>query len=85
MWRQVVDGAPLMTRKEETVPAQVQEFVDKWTFDMPNPSPKSSNYNVTPHFSKLVEILQSCETQDLAFRGVIMSASSPVVSSILVH
>ena len=55
---------------------EIQETVETWTFDMPNPSPKSSNFNVSPHFSKLVEVLQCSETQDDSFRGLIIGQSN---------
>ena len=83
MWRKVVEGAAVLIRDEETVPPELQEVVESWTFDMPNPSPKSSNFNVTPHFSKLVDILQNCETQNPSFRGLVMSSCQLVLAASL--
>lgn len=54
------------------MPTSMKELVESWTFDMPNPNPLSSNYNVSPQFTKLVEVLQACETHDDTFRGIII-------------
>lgn len=83
LWRQALEDRSIAkaNANEETISPAIREFIENWTFDMPNPSPLSTNYNVSPQFSKLVEVLQSCETQDASFRGIIIGLSYIAVLS----
>lgn len=44
---------------------------------MPNLDFSSREFNVTPKFAKLVQILKACEPQGDVFRGIIFGAFSP--------
>ncbi len=73
LWRLVLEGrTPADAPGKEAIPPTIRQFIETWNFDMPNPSPLSHCYNVTHKFTKLVDVLQSCETQDDSFRGLIL-------------
>lgn len=71
-WRQVLLGP-----SPEIWQPQMLQIIENWKFDMPNSNPASSGYNVTPQFTKLVEILRSCEMNNNYFRGIVIGASYP--------
>ncbi|PSR73594.1 hypothetical protein PHLCEN_2v10513 [Hermanssonia centrifuga] len=85
LWRLVLEGrTPADAPSKEAIPPTIRQFIETWNFDMPNPSPLSHCYNVTHKFSKLVDVLQSCETQDDSFRGLIL-VEQPIVASMIVE
>lgn len=71
-WRSVFLGPP-----EEAAIWQPKmlQIIENWNFNMPNSNPASSGYNVTPQFTKLVEILRSCEMDNNCFRGIVIGVS----------
>ena len=58
--------------REDIMSPNMRKFIENWVFDMPNASPMSMRYNVVPKISKLVQVLQQCQLQDSAFRGVVV-------------
>ncbi|KAJ3544007.1 hypothetical protein NM688_g5792 [Phlebia brevispora] len=84
LWREMLeDSATAKAAGQDKMNPKIREVIESWTFDMPNASPLSSNYNVCPQFSRLVDVLQSCETQHTSFRGVII-VKRPVVAAMIV-
>lgn len=77
LWREMLeDSVTAKAAGQDKMNPKIREVIESWTFDMPNASPLSSNYNVCPQFSRLVDVLQSCETQDTSFRSVIIGTRS---------
>ena len=54
----------------------IKNTIRNWMFTMPNLDSSSRGFNVTPKFAKLLEILQACEPQGDAFRGIIFGIIS---------
>lgn len=54
-----------------------RDTIKNWRFAMPNLDFSSREFNVTPKFAKLVQILKACEPQGDVFRGIIFGAFSP--------
>jgi endoribonuclease Dicer len=49
----------------------IYDLLKNWPFSMPNFDSSSRGYNVTPKFSRLVQILKSCESYGETFRGIV--------------
>ena len=51
--------------------SSIRDVIKNWMFTMPNLDTSSRGFNVTPKFSRLVQILRSCEPYGGAFRGIV--------------
>jgi endoribonuclease Dicer len=71
------DSQPLKAKLD------IRDIIKNWAFTMPNLDSTSREFNVTPKFSKLVEILQSCKPSGEAFRGIVFGEFSSDGCSIM--
>lgn len=49
----------------------VRDVIKDWSFAMPNLDRSSRGFNVSPKFTKLMQVLKACEPQGEAFRGIV--------------
>ena len=59
----------------------IRRTIKNWVYAMPNLDSSSKGYNVTPKFSRLVQILDSCKPYGESFRGIVFG--KPVHSPLL--
>jgi endoribonuclease Dicer len=86
VWRRALKDiesrVPSLYEEDEEVDSQVGEKLGKgrssirgtiknWVYAMPNLDSSSKGYNVTPKFSRLVQILDSCKPYGETFRGIV--------------
>jgi endoribonuclease Dicer len=85
VWRRALkdtESRVLSYEEDEEVDSQVGEKLGKgksgirgtiknWVYAMPNLDSSSKGYNVTPKFSRLVQILDSCKPYGETFRGIV--------------
>ncbi|KAF7966789.1 hypothetical protein HWV62_36991 [Athelia sp. TMB] len=60
----------------ETAKVGLLETIRNWSFEVPNLDSDSWDFNVTPKFAKLVQVLQSCRPNENAFRGIVFGQST---------
>ncbi|KAF8558886.1 ribonuclease III [Imleria badia] len=52
-------------------PSKIRNLIENWEFSMPNANPSSRGFNVTPKFSRLIQVLRAYEPCGDDFRGII--------------
>ncbi|KAF9226467.1 hypothetical protein BS17DRAFT_775670 [Gyrodon lividus] len=79
------------TKEAETIPEydhdpmvnaenDIRELIKNWVFSMPNANPSSRGFNVTPKFSKLIQVLKACRPYGNYFRGIIFVQRTSVAN-----
>lgn len=64
-------GSSLDNISKQKAKLSICESIKSWPMPVPNFDPSSPEFNVTPKFAKLVQVLKSCRSQDEAFRCII--------------
>lgn len=52
--------------------SKIRNLIENWDFSMPNANPSSRGFNVTPKFSRLVQVLRAYAPCGDNFRGIIL-------------
>lgn len=71
LWRQVFIGPSSEARTESHNFGNYKKVVERWTFDMPDANSTSRWCNVSPQFTKLLDVLRSCDMEKDSFCGII--------------
>ena len=61
----------------EKATSEIWNLVENWDFSMPNANTSSRGFNVTPKFSRLIQVLRAYEGCGDDFRGVILGEQAP--------
>ncbi|KAF9247216.1 hypothetical protein BU15DRAFT_39362 [Melanogaster broomeanus] len=75
VWRRAIKETGEIAEQDDDPMVQaahdIRDLVKNWVFSMPNANLSSRGYNVTPKFSKLIQVLKACEAYGDDFRGII--------------
>jgi endoribonuclease Dicer len=77
VWRRALKEIGMIPERDNGDPvengaSEIRNLVENWDFSMPNTNPSSRGFNVTPKFSRLIQVLRAYEPCGDAFRGIIL-------------
>ncbi|KIJ20171.1 hypothetical protein PAXINDRAFT_126718 [Paxillus involutus ATCC 200175] len=75
VWRRATKESGIIPEHDDDPMAKaasdIRDLIKNWVFTMPNANPSSRGFNVTPKFSRLIQVLKACEPHGDNFRGII--------------
>lgn len=77
VWRRALKEITWIPERHNSDPtekaaSEIRSLVENWDFSMPNTNPSSRGFNVTPKFSRLIQVLRAYEPCGDDFRGIIL-------------
>ncbi|KAF8138575.1 hypothetical protein EV363DRAFT_1394017 [Boletus edulis] len=85
VWRRALRETGMIPERHDSNPvkeeaSEIRNLVENWDFSMPNTNPSSRGFNVTPKFSRLVQVLRAYEPCGDDFRGIILVRQSCIAT-----
>lgn len=77
VWRRASKEIPCILERQdgdvvEKGASEIRNLIENWNFSMPNPNPSSRGFNLSPKFSRLIQVLKAYEPCGDDFRGIIL-------------
>lgn len=77
VWRRALKETGMIPERDNDNPvekgaSEIRHLVENWDFSMPNANPSTRGFNVTPKFSRLIQVLRAYEPCGDDFRGIIL-------------
>ena len=77
VWRRASKEIGKLSERDDDDPvekgaSEIRNLIENWDFSMPNTNPSSRGFNITPKFSRLIQVLRAYGPCEDDFRGVIL-------------
>lgn len=77
VWRRALKEIEFTSVRDDDDPvekgtSEIQNLIGNWDFSMPNGNPSSRGFNLTPKFSRLIQLLRAYGPYADDFRGIIL-------------